>query len=312
MSKNHRINARLGIALLIIVLVMPLACGLPSSPPTASGPLGLQQVDGLMSEAMLGSIAYNVPASMRLNETTHIQVLISPSLSEDDLQKRIRASGPVASAQISVTTRMKAELRTSDPDAFDILALHDNAEQLLSTVEPTEWTWSVRARKGGQQTLFLTVYRLIEYAGKENWRTVKSYESHIQVTVTLPQRLGQFDWRWPAVLLAFLLLGLIIVWAITRLRRPVLATDLTAGQRLPSLSKESAKLHHDLAERFNKEELRSLCFDLGIRDENLAADTLDGMARELVAYCERTGQIPDLVARCRELRPHVSWEGGGD
>ncbi len=69
------------------------------------------------------------------------------------------------------------------------------------------------------------------------------------------------------------------------------------------------KLRRNLAEHFNKDELLTLCFDLSIKHENLAADTLDGMARELVDYCQRTVQTPALIAKCRELRPNVSWEG---
>jgi hypothetical protein len=68
-----------------------------------------------------------------------------------------------------------------------------------------------------------------------------------------------------------------------------------------------ARLRKNLTECFNKGELSTLCFDLEINDENLAADTLDGMAMELVACCERTGRITEIVAKCRELRPNVSW-----
>jgi hypothetical protein len=82
--------------------------------------------------------------------------------------------------------------------------------------------------------------------------------------------------------------------------------------------KESAKgiatvqhlawLRQNIAEYFNLDELRTLCFDMGIKYENLAASTLDGMARELVAHCERAGKIRELVAKLRKLRSNVSWE----
>ena len=68
-----------------------------------------------------------------------------------------------------------------------------------------------------------------------------------------------------------------------------------------------AELRQNLTERFNRDELRTLCFDLGIEHENLP-ETKDGMARELVAYCERTGSISALVAKCKEWRPSVSWD----
>lgn len=68
-----------------------------------------------------------------------------------------------------------------------------------------------------------------------------------------------------------------------------------------------AELRQNLTGRFNRDELRTLCFDLGIEHENLP-ETKDGMARELVAYCERTGSISRLVAKCGELRPNDAWE----
>ena len=79
-----------------------------------------------------------------------------------------------------------------------------------------------------------------------------------------------------------------------------------SAKGIPALQ-HLAWLRRNLAEHFNKEELRTLCFDLGIEHENLP-ETKDGMARELVAYCERIGKIRELVAQCRKLRPNVSWE----
>jgi hypothetical protein len=57
---------------------------------------------------------------------------------------------------------------------------------------------------------------------------------------------------------------------------------------------EIAKLRTMLAYYFNVEELRTLCFDLGIEHENFP-NALDGMTRELVTYCNRHGRISDLI-----------------
>jgi hypothetical protein len=66
-------------------------------------------------------------------------------------------------------------------------------------------------------------------------------------------------------------------------------------------------LRDQLAGRFNKAELVNLCFDLGINHEQFPDTTLVEMARELVAYCRRSGRLPQLIARCRVLRPHLTW-----
>ena len=62
-----------------------------------------------------------------------------------------------------------------------------------------------------------------------------------------------------------------------------------------------------LARHFNQEELRQLCFDLGIEYEDLRGDTRHAKAQALVAYCHRTDDLPHLITRCRALRPAVNW-----
>ncbi len=77
----------------------------------------------------------------------------------------------------------------------------------------------------------------------------------------------------------------------------------------PLTTTEFAELRGKIAQHFNREELRTLCFDLGIEYENLP-DTRDGMARELVAYCERRGKTAELIAACQRLRPNLTWDVG--
>lgn len=69
-----------------------------------------------------------------------------------------------------------------------------------------------------------------------------------------------------------------------------------------------ARLRQNIGDLFDENELRDLCFDLGVKYDDLPAQGTRGKARELVALCERKGQIPKLVKRCRELRPNVEWE----
>ena len=68
-----------------------------------------------------------------------------------------------------------------------------------------------------------------------------------------------------------------------------------------------AKLRDQMMEHFNKSELRDICFDLSINHENIAGDTLNDMARELVLYCHRLRRIEELVKYCEKLRPDASW-----
>lgn len=68
-----------------------------------------------------------------------------------------------------------------------------------------------------------------------------------------------------------------------------------------------AKLRDILVEHFNSSELHNLCFDLGIRHESIAGNTIEDKARELIEYCFRRGKLEELVNRCRELRPNMDW-----
>ncbi|UCC52145.1 MAG: hypothetical protein JSV68_24080, partial [Anaerolineaceae bacterium] len=70
---------------------------------------------------------------------------------------------------------------------------------------------------------------------------------------------------------------------------------------------ELSKLRDQLSECFDKSELNNLCFDLDIKHEDLPAQTLTGIARELIAYCLRHKRLDNLIERCRQLRPLVAW-----
>lgn len=213
---------RIALASLVLLFVQ-LACGAGATPaPTVPGTEApaatylaptavtiegaLAQVDRQLEQTMSAAITYNVPSSMNVEETKTIQLLISPSLSANELKGQLNEPGTVITATVSVTPRMRAELRGADPDAFTIQPLHDNPEQLLSNVEPTEWRWTIKAEKAGVQELTLTLYRLIEFGNKEYWRQV-TYENSVTVNVTLAQRLANFNWEW---LVGILLTGILI------------------------------------------------------------------------------------------------------
>jgi len=70
-----------------------------------------------------------------------------------------------------------------------------------------------------------------------------------------------------------------------------------------------ARLRLMIDRHFDKSELQTLCFDMDVDYDRLSGENRSDKARELVAYCERRQIIPDLVAKCKELRPKVLWEG---
>jgi hypothetical protein len=65
-------------------------------------------------------------------------------------------------------------------------------------------------------------------------------------------------------------------------------------------------LREALDQTFSKDELRTLCVDLGIDYEDIPGDGKDSLVRELVAYVERRGRLPELIAYVQRARPHLN------
>ena len=80
-------------------------------------------------------------------------------------------------------------------------------------------------------------------------------------------------------------------------------TDPTRGE-----ADFRAELRQRLTDHFSEDELRTLCFDMGLDYEDLTGEGKTGKARELVALVERQNNMARLIAQCRLLRPNVQWE----
>jgi hypothetical protein len=63
-----------------------------------------------------------------------------------------------------------------------------------------------------------------------------------------------------------------------------------------------AELRRFIIERYDLEELRTLCFDLGVDYDSLGGEGKAARARELVALMGRQGRLDDLVAALQASR----------
>lgn len=71
---------------------------------------------------------------------------------------------------------------------------------------------------------------------------------------------------------------------------------------------ERLKLLRDcIVEHFSLEELKTMCFDLGIDYDSLEGSGKSDKARELVLSMNRVGRCPELVAYCKENRPNARF-----
>lgn len=70
-------------------------------------------------------------------------------------------------------------------------------------------------------------------------------------------------------------------------------------------AEKRGKWRQKLVRHFNYDELRALCFDMGVDEEELPGQGKSGKAQELVSYLERRGRLQDLARKCFELRPNI-------
>ena len=72
------------------------------------------------------------------------------------------------------------------------------------------------------------------------------------------------------------------------------------------------RLRQAIEAAFDNEELRTLCFALGIDYDNLPGWNKVGNIRELVALCERENRLPTLLTHCQQMRPERDWQVASD
>ena len=193
----------------------------------------LKEVDQQFQESLRSNIAYNAPKTMKLDETITIELLLNPSLSQEQLATQLversdlltstmepgqlltEQGGEVeiVTGRVTITDRMKAVLKSQKLGAFEIQELHDSAEQPISSVNTSKWRWSVTSKEQGEQTLELILYRLIKYDDNEYWYEVEAYRADISVKVTVSQWLASLDWKWfLGILVTALLIPLFFRW----------------------------------------------------------------------------------------------------
>ena len=71
---------------------------------------------------------------------------------------------------------------------------------------------------------------------------------------------------------------------------------------------DPVKLRDQIIAYFDIEELNGLMFELGVRKDEIAGETIGARSQELVTYFERRGELPRLLDTCRRLRQAADWD----
>ena len=160
------------------------------------------------------SVAFNTPTTLRLGESTEIQLLLSIREPLARLEKQIAEIGEIEGATVRVSDDMEARL--TGP-GFEIEAISD-PRQLVVESETTGWKWEIEATETGRHRLHLTLTAFIAVDGERRARTVQTFERTLVIDVTWTSRISGFvddnwQWLWSAILVP---VGL---WVLQRRRR---------------------------------------------------------------------------------------------
>ena len=158
-------------------------------------------VDGLLDKMDFGTIAFNVPSNININDSPQIQLLLSHAEAVDELIRSIVKEGEKVGATIRVSDRMEARLTGY---MFQITAITPEI-QAVSKSKETEWRWEIHPKEEGQHSLHLTLTALLEIDGHSTPRAIRTFDKKIQVTITRTQKLTKFfkdnwQWLWVAIL----------------------------------------------------------------------------------------------------------------
>jgi hypothetical protein len=197
----------------VVIWISPDTQRPPIGPPPtpAHSPNSLSAIDELLAGLDVGNVAFNTPMRVDLGHSEVIQLLLSTQESVENLQAKIDVQGEKEGAQIRISNQVEARLSAL---GFKVEALTPE-RQAVSSVDTTEWKWSVEATRPGSQQLHLTLSLVLDVSGVQMMRTIHTFDKTIEVPeVEVPwsQKLYTFvsrnwQWLWAAILIP------LVAWA---------------------------------------------------------------------------------------------------
>jgi hypothetical protein len=77
------------------------------------------------------------------------------------------------------------------------------------------------------------------------------------------------------------------------------------------MPQNATAIHKVLQERFDLEELRTLCFNLGVDYDNLRGEGKAARSRELILFMQRHGRLDELVTAIHSDRGLLPMDSSG-
>ena len=86
--------------------------------------------------------------------------------------------------------------------------------------------------------------------------------------------------------------------------------SFSSGARQPVNEQASGgSLRDELNRCFGLNDLRGLCFDLGVNDEDIGGDTKMTFTLNLIGHFQRRGRLQELIAQAQRVRPNMRVTG---
>jgi hypothetical protein len=179
----------------------------------STSPATTSNTNGSFSSQLRGpaNVGFQVPESMRMDETKSIELVVSPTESAESLVQGLEEEGRKETATTRYSDRMEAKLVgtgfTITPAGPDI--------QPVEPGQVTRWRWQIQPKAGGTQRLDLTLNAIVN-DGKDR-KLITALKREININVTWGQRASTFlgalkevHWIWGALVVP--IAGAIYAW----------------------------------------------------------------------------------------------------
>ena len=181
----------------------PSVAAAPAQPETQAPPpdTSTTAVDQILSQLVLGDVAFNAPEKINIEDTVSIRVALSPDQGAAAVSARIEEPGKRIAETLQVSNLMQARLTG---EGFKIVAVTPEKQAVSSGI--TEWLWDVTPLEEGKHQLTLSMDALITVNGEVVPKTLRTYRKPIEVEVTTSQVAGNLlsehgKWAWSTLLL---------------------------------------------------------------------------------------------------------------
>jgi len=177
---------------------------LERNPPAAGpSPSEFDRTDAALGAARQGTVAFNLPERIAINETALVQLRLSLQAAVAELKARIDAAAPGRrdSAEVLVMPHMEARL-SGDATQVRIVAVAPEVQAVSARLD-TSWTWDVTALMPGRHSLHLTLNAVLEGGDR---RSVQTFDRIIEVDAGPGYWIKGFfqknwQWLWSAILI---------------------------------------------------------------------------------------------------------------